>query len=182
MEFECKYIEVGNNHLFSYLWLYYTQPRIFKEKKVMISRLKQLCLSSLNLNSRNSFITVPKQQKTYEGQKCSLLCWTPKKIKFKFNPKRTGVFLGQSWTGGPNRPPSLVSQPWGIWGTGDKHDYCDNFSEDYFEVYNISVGLIFWHFKQKRIVVSKIVKFWATWYSKVLYFMTMTDPKKRRSA
>ena len=40
---------------------------------------------------------------------------------------------------GPIRPPSLVSQPWGIWGIGAKHDY-DDISEDYFDVYNISVA------------------------------------------
>ena len=51
-------------------------------------------------------------------------------------------FLGQSWTGGRAiRPrPALVSQPWGIWGISAKHNFCDHFSEDYFEVYKISLA------------------------------------------
>ena len=53
-------------------------------------------------------------------------------------PIWTGVFLGQSWTGGgadlaPPHPPHYLSP-------GTKDDNCDNFSEFYFEVYNISVA------------------------------------------
>ena len=55
-------------------------------------------------------------------------------LKSHFKPIRTGVFLGQSWTGG------LKSQPWGFWEIGAKHNFCDNFSEDYFEVYIVSVA------------------------------------------
>ena len=41
--------------------------------------------------------------------------------------------------GGANLAP-LLSQPWGIWEIGAKHDFCDDFSEDYFEVHYISVA------------------------------------------
>ena len=64
------------------------------------------------------------------------------KVKSKLsnlNPIRTGVILDQSWTGGANLAP-LLSQPWGIWEIGAKNDFCDDFSEDYFEVHNISVA------------------------------------------
>ena len=58
-----------------------------------------------------------------------------------FNPKRTGVFLDQSWTwGGGDSAPLPVSQPWGIWGIGARHDYCWLSSKDFFEVYNFFVA------------------------------------------
>ena len=48
----------------------------------------------------------------------------------------------------------------------------DNFSKDFFDLLHISVGkkifletvLIFWHFQQKRIVISNIFKFWVKLY------------------
>ena len=42
--------------------------------------------------------------------------------------------------GGVDINPPLLFQPWGIWEIGDKHDFCDDFSEDYFEVHYISVA------------------------------------------
>ena len=70
-----------------------------------------------------------------------------------FNPIWTGVFLGQSWTGGGAKlaPPHL-SRPWGIWEIGAKNDFFDDFSEDYFEVHYISVA-------QKLTILEKIVRF-----------------------
>ena len=57
------------------------------------------------------------------------------------NPIRTGVFLGQSWTGGgPIRPPPWYLSSEASEGIGAKHNYCDDFSDDYLEVYNISVS------------------------------------------
>ena len=74
--------------------------------------------------------------------------------KKSVNPNGTGVFLGQSWTGGGvDINPPLVSRPWGIWQTGAQNDFCDDFSEDYFEVHNISVA-------QKLTILETIMRFW----------------------
>ena len=59
-----------------------------------------------------------------------------------FNPFGTGVFLGQLWTGGGGRygPPPWYLSSEASEEIGAKHNYCDDFSDDYFEVYNISVA------------------------------------------
>ena len=52
-------------------------------------------------------------------------------------------FWGQSGTeggGGQFAPPHPVSQHWGIWEIGAKHDYCCLFSKNFFEIYNFSVA------------------------------------------
>ena len=49
------------------------------------------------------------------------------------------IWVSHEPGGGANLAP-LLSQPWGIWEIGAKHDFCDDFSEDYFEVHNISVA------------------------------------------
>ena len=41
--------------------------------------------------------------------------------------------------GGLIYPPPPAISDWGIWEISAKHDFCDDFSGDYFEVHNISV-------------------------------------------
>ena len=54
--------------------------------------------------------------------------------------------------GGVDINPPLLSLSWGIWEIGAKHDYCDDFSEDYFEVHNVSVA-------QKLTILEAILRF-----------------------
>ena len=72
------------------------------------------------------------------------------------NPIWTGFFLVSHGLGGPIRPPPLVSQPWGIWGIGANYEFCDNLTEDYFEVYNISVA-------QNLTILERIMRFCWKW-------------------
>ena len=70
---------------------------------------------------------------------CILLHWRKKLTSTLSEPTFFWV-SHEPRGGGPIRPPPLVSQPWGIWGIGAKHNFCDHFSEDYFEVYKISLA------------------------------------------
>ena len=56
----------------------------------------------------------------------------PLSTEIRLTLSEPAFFFGQSWTGGGGI--------WGIWGIDAKHNYCDDFSDDYFEVCNISVA------------------------------------------
>ena len=93
MEFECKYIEVGNNHLFSYLWLISIHD-IAIQSAVLLNKTCGLQIGINYLFSRNNSFkkkskgqVARKMMRYYQSQLPSAIGW--RKKSNSYNQKTT---------------------------------------------------------------------------------------------